>query len=422
MRRWTLPALVVALLPLAVAVGTASGSSGGSPTGTPPLSFGHAGWSWFADPRAVYAGGRVFVGWVDWKRNIMVASIGPGGTTRARIGGEDDPATGRTLGPGRHDDHGNPALLVEADGRITAFYSGHGGPVMHSRTTLLPGDIGSWGPDRYVKPNVPGPAGYSYPNPVRLAAENRTYLIWRGATSEPTFSTRGADGRWSPARVLIDEPGLRPYLKVASNGRDTIDFAFTNGHPKDVVTNIYFAAYRNGALYRANGTSITSLAGLPIRASQADEVYDAWIWDVAMAPNGAPVLVYAVFKQKARRHFYRYARWDGKHWQNHSLAGGGGSISPKHERFYSGGVTLDHRDPRIVYASVGVGRYHEIAKLVTHDGGAHWKRTWITRGSRTDNIRPVVPLGLPAKAQGLFWLHGFYNIWADFRTALVGQR
>jgi hypothetical protein len=377
----------------------------------------------------VYAGGRAFVGWVDWKRNIVIAAVGPHGTQQARIGTEDDPATGKPLGPGQHDDHGNPALLAEPDGRITVYYSGHGGPDMHVRTTVEPGDIRSWGPDRKLPTNVPGPAGYAYPNPVRLASEARTYLFWRGGTSQPTFSSVGADGVWSPARVFIDEGSRRPYLKVASNGRDAIDFAFTNGHPRSDVTNIYFAAYRRGALYRADGTRIGSLGSQPLRTSAADEVYDArrgharaWIWDVAIGRDGRPVIVYAVFHDGGRRHGYRYARFTGKRWENHALGDAGGPITVWSERFYSGGVTLDHQDPRVVYASVEVDGHHEIRRLVTRNGGASWRRDWITYGSSTDNVRPFVAVGAPDGERALFWMHGFYNVWADFRTSIAGLR
>ena len=56
---------------------------------------------------------------------------------------------------------------------------------------------------------------------------------------------------------------------------DTIHFAFTQGHPRNVVSNIYYARYRAGSLFRANGTRDRVLANAPIAPSQADVVYNA---------------------------------------------------------------------------------------------------------------------------------------------------
>ena len=59
--------------------------------------------------------------------------------------------------------------------------------------------------------NTPGIRGYTYPNPIRLEAEDRTYLFWRGGNYNPTFSIQN-DGEttWSAARTLISMPGERP--------------------------------------------------------------------------------------------------------------------------------------------------------------------------------------------------------------------
>ena len=70
------------------------------------------------------------------------------------------------------------------------------------------------------------------------------------------------------------------------------------------------------------------------------------------------MIVYAVFPS-ARRHQYRYARWTGRRWERHVIVRNSGpSISSaQFERFYAGGITLDHRNPSIVYLSRRVGRF-----------------------------------------------------------------
>lgn len=406
-------------------------ASSGAAASAGDTRLGPGGWSWFADPRAVYANGRTYTGWVDWRRRVVIASIGPEGSVRVPIAREDQPKTGPHLRHKQRDDHGNPALMVEPDGRITAYYSGHGGPHMYWRTTLRPGDITAWGPTSHVPVNVQGPAGYTYPNPVRLSDERRTYLFWRGGRSLPVFSSVDSAGTWAPAQTLIKPTGnQRPYVKVGSNDRDRIDFAFTNGHPRDGVSGVYYAQYRAGALFHASGAPIKGMNALPLRRSEADRVFDArahrersWVWDVAEDPAGHPVIVFAVFRHRGRLHRYKYSRWNGVAWETHDLGNAGRRITRAwSERWYSGGIALDHRDPRIVYTSVGRTRHHRIKRLVTPDGGKTWLRSWVTPSARTDNVRPIVPRGLPPGKEELLWMRGFYNIWAKFRTSIVARR
>ena len=126
-------------------------------------TFGEGAWSWFADPRAVYSRGRIVAGWVDRDKYVNIASIKTSSVYRVRIGREQ-----------QRDDHGNPALIVRPDGRISAYFSDHNGPVIHWRTTTRPGDIGSWGSLNSYHSNTPGSHGRTYPSPVHLSAERRT--------------------------------------------------------------------------------------------------------------------------------------------------------------------------------------------------------------------------------------------------------
>jgi len=49
------------------------------------------------------------------------------------------------------------------------------------------------------------------------------------------------------ARELIRVPGQRPYVKVADNGSDAIALAFTDGHPRNVLSSIYYATFPSRA-------------------------------------------------------------------------------------------------------------------------------------------------------------------------------
>jgi BNR repeat-containing family member len=412
--RWiaiALAALASAAVPAAL---TAQSGAAGTPAFTRLSVVG--AWCWYADPRAVYADGRTYVGWVDGGGYVVVGTLHDGHVTRTRIA---HPAP-----PGLVDDHDNPGLLVEPSGRITAFYSHHNGPAMYRRTTRHPKDTTSWGPERKL-PIFTGQNTYA--KPIRLSKESLTYLFYRG-NAQPWYTIRDAKGHWKTAKMLVSYPDDNPYMKVASNDRDTIGFAFTDGHPRDAVTSIYYARYRDGMITHADGRPITSLKNAPFTPAQADKVYDAqshggrhaWIHDVALGKDGKPVLVYATFTEDAMSHRYEYARWNGHMWVTHEITEAGGPITiDSVERWYSGGVVLDHRDPRIVYASVQRGKQHEIERFTTSDNGKSWKRKAITSNSDTGNVRPFVPLGLPKGSHELLWMRGFYKRFQEFHTSIV---
>src|SRR4051794_34698922 len=82
---------------------------------------GDGAWSWFGDPRAVYAHRSVYTGWIDGRGDVQVARW-LRGSGRVQV---------RTIkrGLGR-DDHNNPSLLVRRDGRVSAFFSPHSGRVL----------------------------------------------------------------------------------------------------------------------------------------------------------------------------------------------------------------------------------------------------------------------------------------------------
>ena len=133
--------------------------------------------------------------------------------------------------------------------------------------------------------------------------------------------------------------------RSTSDERRTIALAYTNGHPRETRTSVYFAEYHGGALWTAGGQQIRTLAQVPIAPQQGQVVYDgraqhisAWVWDVALGSSGHPVIVYATFPTPTN-HQYWYARWDGVRWVSHYLTNGGPTISPGTiEEQYSGGL------------------------------------------------------------------------------------
>jgi hypothetical protein len=380
---------------------------------------GPGAWCWFQGPRGVYANGQTFVGYVSAHAQVMVASVGAEGVRHFALAQEPS-----------LDDHDSPALAVLPDGRLAAYYTQHVGPALHWRVSTRPYDITAWSPEQTLNTNVTGVWGdtYTYPHPVWLSAENRAFLFWRGGNILPDISLGPTlTGPWTPARTLISvSNNQRPYVIVADNARDTIFLAYTNANPREGVSSLFFAEYRAGSLRHADGRPITSLNRVPMPAWNGDVLWNAhvqreraWVWDTAFSTTGRPVVVFATFRNQEREHVYHWDRWTGRRWEDHILAQGGGTITTDpDERWYSGGIVLDPRDPDVTYASIQVRGRFEIARFVTHDGGAHWSRQWITWHSHVDNVRPDVPQGLPTGRDELIWMRGTYNTYTQFHTSV----
>ncbi len=385
-------------------------------------------WCWFSDPRAVYAQGRIFAGWIAADGSVQIGARDvSSGATRITTLAEKFEA----------DDHDNPALLILPDGRLAAFYSRHASSDMHFRATARPGDIGEWTPDRMLGFQGGGRRGVTYANPVMLAAENDAiYVFWRGSDFKPTFSVSKDLGRsWSAPRALLQRPGAddtnRPYLKVWSDGDGRIDFVFTDGHPRNEANNsVYFLRYEKGAFLKADGTRIGGFGDLPLDPARCDRVYDgstagrAWIWDVA-EHDGHPVVAYTRLPAEGD-HRYHYARWDGARWVDVELVAAGGWFpqTPRGrtepEPHYSGGMALDPGHVGTVYLSRPVAGVFEIERWRTPDGGQTWRSEAVTSASKASNVRPVVVRRVPPGEPDLLWMNlgGRYVHYTDFRTSV----
>jgi hypothetical protein len=292
------------------------------------------------------------------------------------------------------------------------------------RISRRPGGVVEWGPERTVPTNTPGRLGYTYPTPVW--AGYRLYVFWRGGDWQPTYSTTTMDfSGWTRARTLLrGMPHERPYVKYDHYG-DAIRFAYTGAHPTRQATSLYFGELRGWAVRRADGKPYRSRHHLPFVYTRGERIYSwrtdgrAWVWDIAHDSNGHPVIVYAVIRNKSS-HAYRYARWTGTRWEDHRITTAGPHINEAPG--YSGGVTLDHNDPNVVYLSRETPRSHfELYRYETRDDGRSWTYKEMTFDSEGANMRPFVPLGTTGD-RVLLWLWGRYEHWSNFRDLHVMMR
>jgi hypothetical protein len=413
-----LAAAVAVLGALCLAAGPAAADDVAPPR---PAPQGEGGWSYFSDPRAIQVTNPrplLYSGWVS-----SLGSI---------VAGLYDPATRLTSTMVLHDrfqndDHANPSVVALPDGRVTYFWSAHNGLATYYRTTTVAGDIHSFGPLLTLPVKPAGDRLFTYTNPVLLPGEgNRLYLFWRSQYTHQAFATSDDLGvHWSPARVLLEEPGQRPYAKYAAND-DTIAIAFTRSHPDESPTGIYYMSYWKNAFFRANGTAIGGMDDLPLAPAQAELVVDpavlgssAWIQDVALGPDGRPVIVYVA---TGATHRYHYVRYDGSSWHDTLMTDAGPAITAGgREPSYSGGISLDHADPSVAYLSRRVGDHNVVERWATADGGATFTSAAVEQDLTVDNLRPVVPLGTtkddPVRA---LWMSGSYRYFTDYLTYVSG--
>jgi hypothetical protein len=368
-----------------------------------PRTVAPCSWSYFGDPRSVAHESHVFT-----------ACIGTDGRTVVE---DYDLETGdrglRTLfEPLEADDHNNPSLVFFRE-RLFAFSAPHSGYLyprnrrsrMRYRVSQRPwADGGGWGPTHTVPLGTGCGLGYTYPNPV--VAGDRLYLFMRGPCWEPYF-TSTADGRhWTTPRTLVRSPSpslqdgggtrhVRPYAKYAGTPDGSILMTLSDGHPGSFKSSLYFARFKGGRFFAADGRLLGTIADLPLRFDQLDRVEPyraaggrAWPMDVAQDRDGSPVVVYSSLVGTSDT--FRYARWDGGWWRTRPIAHAGRTLFSYH----NSGVTLDHEDPSWVVLSRTIDGQNEIDARHTPDHGGSWTSRRLTHGSRSFNIRPVIPRGL----------------------------
>lgn len=441
--RWLLPLIAASLL-----------------CASEPIVFnGDGGWCWYQDERVIVVNEKLVIGSVasgrdDARRrgNIEVVSHDPatGETRRFTLHEGTDEKDRRQW----YDDHNTPAFLVAGDGHLLAMYAKHGPEEkIYYRRSSRPGDATAWEAEQVFVPSATSRVTYS--NLLRLSAENggrgRIYNFFRGLDNsfKPSWMWSDDDGRsWTTGGIAINVPSEfrhRPYVKYAANGRDEIHFAFTEGHPRDFDNSIYHVVYRGGQLRRSDGTALAPLKdglarpedGTRVFAGGPDRV--AWITDLHLDRRGRPYLAYSVQMNDAGKkpghcgqdHRYRFARWDGKRWQDAGMAYAGSCLYSR-EDDYTGLVALDPHDPRVVFISTnadpatgaplisktGGQRHWEIFRGVTRDFKT-WRWTPVTRDSSADNLRPIVP-HWPGKQRAVLWLRGKMRTYTDYEFQVVG--
>ncbi len=383
-------------------------------------------WCWFQDPRAVYVKGkrqRIYAQWVthDGKLQVGAYDLTSGKIEVITLKENWDA-----------DDHNVGAFLVLKDKRLMLFYAQHNKEGIFCRTSAQPEDISSWEDEVTISKST----RITYAHPVYLSRENMFYVFWRGSSWKPTYSTSTNGKTWNESQILLQDltresNDIRPYTKIVSDGKSTIHFAFTDGHPNAEPQNsVYYLKYEKGKFFKADGSLAGDIQHLPVPHSECDLVYNgkinkvrAWIWDIALDIKRLPVIVYTRYPSETD-HRYHYARWTGTIWLDVELARAGKWFPQtpegveERETYYSGGIVLDKNKPSTVYLSREIDGIFELEQWETTNKGRSWNITQITANSEKLNIRPVVPVGTGGNKNMLLWMFGDYKHFTKFRTEI----
>lgn len=394
----------------------------------------NGGWCWFEDERIIVDNNRLIIGTVKSPEGDIDVTVYPLDTDEART---------ITLHKGlQSDDHDSPAFLVLPNGHFLAAYSKHGSDrLMRWRISKHAGDATEWTTEQTIDVG----AGATYSNLFCLKSENnRLYNFHRGIGWDPNFMISDDLGEtWRYGGQLLrnendPENRMRPYLKYASNNKDTIHFIATEAHPQQhESTSIYHGYMRNGKVYRSDGTRIRDLSEGPAEPSELTQVFQgdaqnkAWTIDIHLDTNEHPYIVYSVHLS-SDDHRYRYARWDGETWLDQEIAHAGTRLY-KGEEHYTGLAALHPHDPNRIYISTDVHpvtghplisekdgkRHYEIFLGLKNRNEAAWSWNAVTENSTADNLRPIIPISND-QLDSILWLRGTYNTYTDYNLDVVG--
>ena len=388
------------------------------------------GWCWFQDPRAVRYRGthdRTYVGWITRHGDVCVGQYdhddGEVSTTELRADYE-------------RDDHDDPTIARRPDGRLVVFYTRHGGPAVNYRLSTDPESVAAFESEERIEPG--SDPSVTYPNPRWIDGD--LHLFVRNGGSVVDIVSPDGGETWGQQHELVSTGGegwcVYAKLSRARDGEVNLGLTHAMGGRDEPHRHVTHARFDGDALRASDGTVLGRVTdgSLPVAVDETTPVFDsgetgddAWIWDCSTAGR-VPQLAYAQLVS-ADDHRYRYARWDGDGWTDRLLCHGGRHVvdgEASDERYYSGGVVLDHDRPGVCYASVGSHDSSALVRFEHVDGG--W-RTEQVASADAQHVRPVVPWNGGSDLR-VCWLRGSYTHYAPrnsgddaaaFDTAVVGS-
>lgn len=416
-----------------------------------------AAWTWYTDERAIVdtvngtiiAGGVRGKNWFGARGDILANTfdLASGQRTEFVLGGPPS---------GDQDDHNTASFIKLSDDNYLASWSSHSNDnFIRFRRSTNPSDATAWNAEqtfeRSASDGASGTNNVTYTNLHFLSAEGtgqgRIYNIFRneGAGSWDRYFIYSDDlgQSWSFGGRITgeDTAGVRPYLKLANNGVDTIYFIASETASGNSIWSGYI---KGGKIHKMDGVvvdnDIFDNAAPPVNQLTSvmlhgtlvggESMENHWPRDMELDENGQLAATWRALVDGSGsdwRHFY--GRWDGSQWIIHQLAYAGdfNLLFQQNGTDRHRGTPLSALNPsdvNVVYftgsadPSTGIplvsaadGRRNlEVFKAETDDLGVSWTYTQITRDSSCHNFRINV-LSWDEENTAVMWMRGYYDRW-----------
>lgn len=392
-------------------------------------------WTWYNDERVIFDNNIFYASYVKRNGDVAFTAYSVEKWSSCHAQKEMILSTWR-----ESDDHNVAALLPLKNGNILAAYTTHGKTkTSYMREITAPRWTECELSEEREHSFDSGLRGITYQNLHRLSSENnRIYNFTRGINYNPTMTFSDDEGEtWSDPIWIIQsgtQSGKRPYTKYISNGKDRIDFVFTDGHPRDVKNNsVYHIYYSNGNFYKSNGKLIRSLEEVktsPITAEESTLIFDGntengrgWTHDTEYNSNGE---IYCAFISSPSGDIgtdmrYWISTFNGKKWITEEIAYAGSNLFPG-EQHYAGGIALMPGGEDVVIStnvdpksgeSLPNGKWQ---LFKGEKSGKEWNYTQLTFDPVYDHLRPAIVRG---NNNALFWFTGNYPAFMNYSTDIM---
>lgn len=435
-------------------------------------------WTFFTHPRAVSYRGNTYIGWVSNAGIVGITKVNNTTKESTHFDLEDVSTYVTQLGGAEIDDHDNAAIFIRQDGRITCYYGAHNDPGgIRSRTTIYPEDITQWStaiadspantgssptvnlPNCYSNPRILEDAGMMLYHFRTGSPPNAPHaILFANTQNTPNSTASYTDGLPLIQSTLAPWATQRPYVQSVVNGKNRVDFFFTDGHPGDSGTNgngngtslYHFYVQWDKALnkaryYTSAGVEIVNPSAtgaqspsLPIRpkhsgGSDPTMVWNgvnirSWGWDIVIGFDGNPCVLFTTYDNGSgsfgyTNQRYRFSRWNGTAWTT-AVDITGSSVVPAtqttvrgvavsapgmgtnnvngftlDEPCYTGGCCFDANNPNIVYLvnTVVQNPTNNSALVSTDPTGIRELQEWRTNdnGLTWSKVRDITTNSLP---------------------------
>lgn len=368
------------------------------------------------DTPAFYYNGNTYIGYMDPRGNIRVASYNH--TTHAVT---ISPAIVTGLNSNWHL---APAVLVRSSDHklviavpdVSAFYIA---------ISTNAEDVSAWGAATDISATLGG-STYIFANLFQLSGESGTiYLCYANQPTSPSvnysccYSTSTDGGSTWAAQTKVYSTGNtnHPEFAFSSDMNSRIDFLVADGQASaDSSASLYHFYYTGGSFLKSDGTAVGG--SKPYAPSGVTKIYDGATNGLVRSPTtivtngGSPVASWVAFNSagSGSNENYWYGTCSAGTWTVNTITDSGAVIEVPGAA--EGGTANDPTDPTVVYVSKKTSGRWQMFEYQTANGGTTWSSTQLTSdttdSSLAGDVKPVCPTNAVSTLRCL-WNSGPYG-------------